>query len=144
MDDNQQRREQMRQRMEERRKKTTELLTRAVNDADFRQLLLDNLRAAFGVPEGADSPQPPEEVVRLRRELLQDVIDRASSDAALRTQLGERPRQALQEGGSGPRFEQLRAEMPQQEVKGYGTGWSLTAGGGWGYFWDPGASGWGW
>ncbi|MGI8967766.1 MAG: hypothetical protein ACR2GA_01510 [Chloroflexota bacterium] len=143
MDDKEQRREQMRQRLEERRKKAAGVLMHAVNDADFRQQLLENPRAAFGVPVDPDSPQPPEAVVKIRRELLQEIVDRAVSDLPFRRQLGEHPRQALQEGGFGPRLEQLRAEMPQPDVKGFGTGWSLTSGGGWGYFWDPGAPGWG-
>ena len=144
MSDNEPRRDQMRKRVQERRRRTGLVLLRAVDDASFRQELLSNSRSVFGVPVQPEGTELPPEVQQLRRELLQEVLDRAASDAGFRAQLGERPRQALQDGGFGPRLEQLRAEMPQPEVRGYGWGWNLTGGGGWGYFWDPGAPSWEW
>ncbi len=126
--------EQKRQRAQEHRQQIragmSEVLNRAVDDEGFRQQFLDNPRAVVGGPQSGSAPELPSEVRQQRRQLLEQVLNRASNDKEFRTSLTQNPRQALWQGGFGPQIEQLRAEMPQEEVRGYGWGWVGTWWGG--------------
>jgi hypothetical protein len=149
VDDQDEKRNQIRQHMDEIRRKLGDTFDRAVDDPSFRQTLLDDPRAAFGVTGGDPERKPSDEFLRLRRDLFARAIDRAGSDPAFRSELKEHPRKALWEGGFGPQLELMRAEMPQPEVRGYTAAWwggewinsSLInpwGSGGWGGGWSGG------
>ncbi len=119
--DDEKEKEQQRERRKQVRQKAADNLNRAVNDPQFRQRLLDDPAAWSGKP--LEGPALPVEYQRQRRELLQQVIDRASSDGQFRAQMTENPRKAIWDAGFGPKLEQLRAELPQADVQGYGWAW---------------------
>ncbi len=123
MTDQDPQREKMRQRQEETRQKLSAVLDRAVTDTQFRQVLLDDPRTALGAPKTDAHPQIPAEVMDERRKLLQQVLERAEHDPQFHAQLKQEPRKALMEGGFGAQLEQLRAELPQEEVRAYTASW---------------------
>jgi hypothetical protein len=94
---------------------------RALDDPQFAQRWLDNPRAMSDrqQQDGATQQLPPV-VLQLRRQLLQQVLDRAHADQQFHQELTQHPRQALWDAGFGPQLEQVRAEMPlQEEVRGF-------------------------
>ncbi len=123
MDDQDQQREKMRQQRDKMQKRMSEVFDRAVNDAQFRRQLLDDPKAALNVPQSGQARQIPPEAREQRRQLLESVIDRAQSDPPFREHLKEEPRKALWDAGFGPRIEQLRAELPQEDVQAYTASW---------------------
>jgi hypothetical protein len=123
--------QQARQRQQEMRQRTVATFERALSDPTFRQRFLESAHPVVESPEsGRSSPQLPPAAQAKRRQLLEQVLDRAASDQQFHQQLLENPRQAIWNAGFGPQIEQLRAELPQEEVRGFGTGWSGTVWGG--------------
>jgi hypothetical protein len=123
--------QQARQRQQERRQRAAETFERALTDPAFRQRFLENARPMVESPEAQrTTPQLPPEAQAKRRQLLEQVLDRAAGDPQFHQQLKTDPRQALWNAGFGPQLEQLRAELPQEEVRGFGTGWEGTVWGG--------------
>lgn len=122
MEDQEQKRQRAREHRQQIRAGMSEALNRAVDDEGFPQHFLDNPRAVIGGQQSGSSPERPSEVHQQRRQLLEQMLDRASSDKEFRTSLTQNPLQALWQGGYGPQIEKLRSEMPLEEVLGYGWG----------------------
>ncbi|HLJ68088.1 MAG TPA: hypothetical protein VKX16_12075 [Chloroflexota bacterium] len=126
--ENQQR---LRAMIEERRQSTVATIERALNDSAFREQFIDRAQPAASGPDGAATAvELPEEVVKERHDLLKSVLDRAQSDGAFRQRLLSEPHKALEEAGFGPQIERIRAQLPPEEVRGYGTAtWGTPSGG---------------
>jgi protein required for attachment to host cells len=126
--------QQLREEQQRLRQALAESLDRAVADLQFRQQLIDNPLALFGTvqgnsQEGATAPVP-QKVQQLRATLLRQVVDRAVNEQEFRQQLVKHPRQALWQYGYGQQIEQIHAEMPFDEVRGFGwTVWPSGYGG---------------
>ncbi|HLJ68091.1 MAG TPA: hypothetical protein VKX16_12090 [Chloroflexota bacterium] len=131
MEDQEQRRAQIRERQEQLQKRISQVLQRAVDDPEFRQQLMDDPRAVLGGPRadgaaGGPAAEVPPRVKDLRRNLLREVFDRAMTDDSFRGELADNPHQAIWQAGFGPQLEQIRAELPQEEVQAFGWTWNTT------------------
>jgi hypothetical protein len=110
-------------------------LSLAAVDLELRQRLLDNPRSVLATPNDT-SPSLPPHVQEMRRNIISQLVDRASTDPEFRAQLAHDLPTAVRAAGLSPQVEQLRAELPANaEVMAYSSGWG---GDGWG-----GGSGWG-
>ncbi len=123
MGEQDQQREKMQRRRDQMRKRMSTTFDRAVNDPQFRQQLLDDPKLALSSSGDPKAPQIPLKAQEQRRQLLEQVIDRAQSDPQFREHLKQEPQKALWDAGFGPPIEQLRAELPQEEVRAYTASW---------------------
>ncbi len=131
MDQQERRREEIRTRQEQIRVRISGVLERAVADRQFRQQLIENPRAVLGAGNGEIAerevmPDVPPRVLELRQVLLRQVFERATSDEGFRRELQANPQPAFANAGFAPQLEQSRAELPQEEVQGFGWTWNTT------------------